>query len=202
MTNYFCFSCKKYFVSESVLKKHAIYANHAQHEIGMNLNVLKISNDTRQCPCGEMFQSDELLEQHFSQMKCLERVQQNTEKQQCQCGSTEVKVFCKQGESYYQCNQCMKRCSFKSSGDMHSIENDITMRITNDHQNDGSNSDTIQITSKSDLMGQLKNPYSTIIVAKQLGLLMETPVCGVCHQNMVLCRRNDRSDCYVYSCYK
>ena len=198
MTNYFCFVCQRYFLSESILKDHAKYAGHSLHDIGMTLFFSSIPSGIKQCVCGEMFKTTYLMEQHIEQKKCYSN---NAKEQKCVCGGTEFKVFMKDGKPYYQCVNCEKRTSFEAQRELHNVTHDIEM-ISNDSENNSDNKQEKTIDSKTQLLKLLETPASTLEFAKTAGLLNPTPACEVCGKQMSLCKQSDKSDGYYYSCYK
>ena len=199
MTNYFCFVCQKYFLSQTILQEHAIYAGHSNHDIGMTMYTSAIPKNTQQCVCGAMFNNEENLFQHLLKDKCNQKKQKQ---QTCHCGCTEFKVFNKQGIPFYQCVNCTKRNSFETVRELQNMPDAIqTSQVDSDGEISENNSQAT-IQSKTHLLKILENPRATIEFAKQTGLLMESPKCPECTKPMVLCKQSQKKDGYVYSCYK
>ena len=197
MTNYFCFVCQKYFLSDILLKEHAKHAAHANHDIGMTLYQSALPKGTEQCVCGSMFPNLQKKDEHIQQHKCYEK---KGKQQRCVCGETQFKVFCQQGQPFYQCINCKKRNSFETIRESQTIP--VEIEISNVDENNSTEETFPAIESKDDLMKMLENSRSTIEFAKKAGLLLETPICDVCEKEMVLCKQKNKSDGYVYSCYK
>lgn len=181
MTNYFCFSCRIFFLTKKLLFKHAEFAEHALHEIGQTFYEAKMNSIVAQCVCGTGFATQNLLTEHLKIKNCDSLRKKASLK--CGCGSDGFIVYNQQQHAFYQCHGCRKRSCLD---DMQKIEE----------------KDVKTMGSKEELLGILQNQQSVIAFAQRNNILLPAPECPECHKLMSLARNRFKSDGYIFVCNK